>query len=145
MTFVLPQHISLYNSGILDSFFTVTIFIVWTLQTIYFGYITCISAMSFWHSTFHQKVDHNFYYIGKTTAGSFLTHRQRIICENVNVWNGRGIFMLLANKQYNFFEIHIVREIQELFYHTVSRHHTLLVSLRHRVMIVILWLRSYPS
>jgi hypothetical protein len=37
--------------------------------------------------------------------------------------------MLLANKQYNFFEIHIVREIQELFYHTVSRHHTL--SLRH--------------
>ena len=53
--------------------------------------------------------------------------------------------MLLANKQYNFFEIHIVREIQELFYHTVSRHHTLLVSLRHRVMIVVLWLRSYPS
>jgi hypothetical protein len=59
------------------------------------------------------------------------------------LWQDKG--MLLANKQYNFFEIHIVREIQELFYHTVSRHHTLLVSLRHRVMIVVLWLRSYPS
>ena len=34
-----------------------------------------------------------------------------------------------CKQEYNFFEIHIVREIQELFYHTVSRHHTL--SLRH--------------
>ena len=31
------------------------------------------------------RVDHNFYYIGKTTTGSYLTHRQRIIGENVNV------------------------------------------------------------
>jgi hypothetical protein len=68
-----------------------------TMQTIYFGCIACISAMSTWHSAFHQKVDRNFYYIGKTTSGPFLTHRQRIIVENINVWNGRGMFMLLAN------------------------------------------------
>ena len=52
--------------------------------------------------TFHEKVDHN-YYIGKTTAGPFLTHRQKIIGENVNVWNGRDIFTLLPNNQYYFF------------------------------------------
>jgi len=82
--------------------FTVTIFNVWTPQTIYFGCITCISAMSTWHYAFHQKVDHN-YFIGKTTAGPFLTQRQRIIGENVNVWNGRDIFTLLPNNQYYFF------------------------------------------
>jgi hypothetical protein len=70
VTFVLPKQISFYNSGILDSFFTVTIFNVWTTQTIYFGCIACISAMSTWHSAFHQKVDHNFYYIGKTISYS---------------------------------------------------------------------------
>ena len=46
-----------------------------------------------------------------------------------------------------FFEItesliDIVREVRELFHHAVGRHHTL--SLRNRVMIVVLWLRSYP-
>ena len=85
VTVVLPKQVSFNNNGILDSFFTVTIFNVWTTQTIYFGCITCITAMSTWHSLFHQKVDHNFYYIGKTTAGPFLTHKQRLIGENVNV------------------------------------------------------------
>ena len=44
-----------------------------------------------------------------------------------------------------FFEIterliDIVREVRELFHHTVGLNHTL--SLRNRVMIVVLWLRS---
>ena len=51
------------------------------------------------HSAFHRNVDHNLYYIRNTTAGSFLTHRQKIIGENVNVWNGRDIFTLLAKNQ----------------------------------------------
>jgi hypothetical protein len=51
------------------------------------------------HSAFHQNVDHNLYYIGNTTAGPFLTHRQKINGENVNVWNGRDIFTLLAKNQ----------------------------------------------
>ena len=38
--------------------------------------------------------------------------------------------------------IDIVREVRELFHSTVGRHHTL--SVRNRVMIVVLWLRSYP-
>jgi hypothetical protein len=45
----------------------------------------------------------------------------------------------------NLFEIteslkDIVREVRELFHHTVGLNHTL--SLRNRVMIVVLWLRS---
>ena len=46
MTFVLPKQTSFYNSGILNSFFTVTICNVWTSQMIYFDCITYISAMS---------------------------------------------------------------------------------------------------
>jgi len=84
--------------------------------------------------------------------GPFLTHRQRIIGEIVNVWNDRDIFTLLANNRYSFTEIigetnksliDIVREIQELFHHTVGRHHTLF--LRNRVMLFVLSLISYPS
>jgi magnesium-transporting ATPase (P-type) len=40
-------------------------------------------------------------------------------------------------------KVDIVREVRELFHHTVGRHHTL--SLRNRVMIVVLWLRSLYS
>ena len=71
--------------------------------------------------------------------GPFLTHRQRIIGEIVNVWNGRDIFTFLANNRYSFIEINgetnkslidIVREVQELFHHTVGRHHTVTLFLR---------------
>jgi hypothetical protein len=52
--------VQIYNNGILDSSFSVTIFNVWTTQAIYFGCMTCISAMCIWHSAFHLKK------IGKT-------------------------------------------------------------------------------
>ena len=44
---------------------------------------------------------------------------------------------------YRLLKVNIVREVRELFHHTFGRHHTL--SLRNRVMILIWWLRSYPS
>ena len=40
-------------------------------------------------------------------------------------------------------KVDIVREVRELFHHTVGRHHTL--SLRNRAMIFVWWLISYPS
>ena len=62
------------------------------------------------------------------------------------------ILSLLANNRYSFFDItgetnkslvDIVREIQELFHHTVARHHTFF--LRNRVMLSGLSLIAYPS
>ena len=113
---------------------------------LFFSVNTCISVMSNWHFAFHQKVNHNFDYIGKTTWSISFT--QRIIGENVNVWNDRDIFTLLANNQYSFFEITgetpetVIDIVQELFHHTVDRYHPL--SLRNRVMRFVLWLRSHP-
>jgi hypothetical protein len=136
VTFVLPKQISFYNSGILDSFFTVTIFNVWTTQTIYFG------TMSTWHSAFHQKVDHNFYYIGKTTSGPFLTHRQILIVENINVWNGRGIFyvtykrLILLFWNYRKFDRYRSWNSRIISLHSWSTRHTISQKQNYMVSVI---------
>jgi hypothetical protein len=43
--------------------------------------------------------------LARPSHGPFLTHRQIIIGEIVNVWNGRDIVTLLANNRYSFIEI----------------------------------------
>lgn len=75
-------------------------------------------------------------YICNTTAGPFLTHKQKIIGENVNV---AGIYLryLQTTNIFLITEIlkDIVREVRELFNHTVGLSDKL--SLINRVMIVV--------
>ncbi|CAG2248292.1 unnamed protein product [Mytilus edulis] len=81
-----------------------------------------------------------------------LTIRERIIGNNVHFWNGRDVFTSFASNRYSFFEVtgetpetllQIVADVNVLFRQRTGRNHTL--SPRNRILLFMLWLRSYPS
>jgi len=88
----------------------------------------------------------------KPPADQGVCLRQRILGNNIHVWEGRDLFSLFAGNRYGFFQITgetletllaILRTVHIHLYQRIGRPHKL--SPRNRILLFVLWLRSYPS
>lgn len=90
--------------------------------------------------------------IARPPPDQLLDLRYRIVNEDFHSWEGRDVFQMFSFNRYSFFEttgetpetlLEIVRQLNNDMFQATGRPHRL--SPINRVMLFMLWMRSYPS
>jgi hypothetical protein len=90
--------------------------------------------------------------IARPRPDQLLDLRYRIVNEDFHSWEGRHVFQMFSFNRYSFFEttgetpetlLEIVRQLNNDMFQATGRPQRL--SPIHRVMLFMLWMRSYPS